>query len=122
MIPQGFVGDVYAFYNIKGAPKVETEDGHEVHVINENGFFLTSKPDMDYGTVTDKYFYVDEKGNRTRISPKCVSLFGTAGFSTTAVNETIDLRYTGFKLTKDSCSEEFMTETFSWGEQLENIL
>src|SRR5699024_10066125 len=54
LIPEGFAGDVYAFYNVKGAPMVETEDGYEVHVINEEGYFLTSKSDMDYGTVTDK--------------------------------------------------------------------
>src|SRR5699024_12040635 len=38
LIPEGFEGDVYAFYNIKGAPMVETEDGYEVHVINEEGY------------------------------------------------------------------------------------
>jgi hypothetical protein len=32
LIPKGFEGDVFAFYNIKGAPMVETEDGYEVHV------------------------------------------------------------------------------------------
>ncbi|RDU38716.1 hypothetical protein DRW41_03925 [Neobacillus piezotolerans] len=122
LIPQGFEGDVYAFYNIKGAPKVKTEDGYEVHVINEKGYFLTSKPDMDYGTVTDKYFYVDEKGNRTPISNKCVSLFGTGGFSTTSGHEKIDLRYTGFNLTKDRCSQEFMTAIHGWEEKKETII
>ncbi|WP_409275904.1 DUF6843 domain-containing protein [Neobacillus sp. SCS-31] len=122
LIPQGFEGDVYAFYNLKGAPRVKTEDGYEVHVINEKGYFLTSKPDMDYGTVTDKYFYVDEKGKRTPISNKCVSLFGTGGFSTTSGHVKIDLRYTGFKLTKDRCGQEFMTETYGSGENKENII
>ncbi|WP_059170272.1 hypothetical protein [Bacillus sp. FJAT-27445] len=122
LIPQGFEGDVYAIYNVKGAPRVETEDGYEVHVINEAGYFLTSKPNMDYGTVTDKYFYVDEQGNRTPISNKCVSLFGTGGFSTTVGHEKIDLHYTGFKLTKDSCSQEFMTEAHGTGENADNII
>jgi|SRR5699024_215171 len=122
LIPEGFEGDVYAFYNVKGAPMVETEDGYEVHVINEEGYFLTSKSDMDYGTVTDKYYYVDEKGNRTPINNKCVSLFGTGGFSTSVGDEEIDIHYTGFKLTKDNCSEEFMTEIHGMGENVENII
>ncbi|WP_053366322.1 DUF6843 domain-containing protein [Bacillus sp. FJAT-27245] len=122
LIPQGYEGDVYAFYNVKGAPRVETEDGYEVHVINEKGYFITSKSDMDYGTVTDKYFYVDEKGNRTPISNKCVSVFGAGGFSTTRGHVKIDLSYTGFKLTKDRCSEEFMTEAYGMGENKENII
>jgi hypothetical protein len=122
LIPKGFEGDVYGFYNIKGAPIVETEDGYEVHVINEKGYFLTSKPDMDYGTVTDKYYYVDEKGNRIPISNKCVSLFGTAGFSTSAGDEEIDFHYTGLKLTKDNCSDEFMKESHGMGENAEKII
>ena len=56
LIPKGGKGDVLVFYNIKGVPRVEIEDGYEVHIINEKGYFVTSKPDMDYGTVTDKYY------------------------------------------------------------------
>lgn len=122
LIPKGFEGDVFAFYNIKGAPMVETENGYEVHVINEKGYFVTSKPDMDYGTVTDKYYYVDEKGDRTPINNKCVSLFGTLGFSTFDDDEEIDLNYTGFKLTKDKCSDEFMTESNGAEESQEEII
>lgn len=122
LIPKGFEGDVYAFYNIKGAPMIETEDGYEVHIINEKGYFLTSEPDMDYGTVTDKYYYVDEKGNRTPISDKCVSLFGIGGFTTSAGDEVIDFHYTGSKLTKDNCSDEFMTENHGMGENAEKII
>ncbi|AOV08026.1 DUF6843 domain-containing protein [Sporosarcina ureilytica] len=122
LISEGFEGDVYAFYNVKGAPMVETEDGYEVHVINEKGYFVTSELDMDYGTVTDQYFYVDEKGNRTPISHKCISPFGTGGFSTSAGDVDIDFRYTGFRLTKDKCSDEFMTENHGLGENAEKII
>ncbi|MFK2825133.1 hypothetical protein QYG89_05450 [Bacillus sp. B190/17] len=122
LIPKGFAGDVYTFYNIKGAPMVETEDGYEVHVINEKGYFLTSKPDMDYGTVTDKYYYVDENSNRTPISNKCVSPFGTGGFSTSKGDEEIDFHYTGFKLIKDKCSDEFVTESHGSEENEEKII
>lgn len=121
LIPEGYEGDVFVFYNIAGAPKVETEDGYEVHKINSNGYFVTSTPDMDYGTVTDQYFYVDKEGERTPISEKCVSLFGTGGY-TTSENEEIDLIYTGFRLTKDKCGEEFMVESFNMEESKENMI
>jgi hypothetical protein len=110
LIPEGYEGDVLAFYNIKGAPKVETENGYDVHTINEKGYYVTSTPDLDYGTVRDIFYYVDEKGNRTPISEKCTNLFGTGGYMTSEGDEEIDIRYTGYKLTKDHCSSEFITE------------
>lgn len=122
LIPKGYEGDVYAFYNIQGAPMVETEDGYELHVINEKGYFLTSKPDMDYGTITDKYYYVDEEGNRTPISTKCVSSFGTGGYSSTEGEKKIDFNYTGFRLTKDKCGNAFIKESFGMGENIEWII
>lgn len=114
LIPEGYVGDVLVFYNIKGAPKVNKENGYEMHAINEKGYFVTSTPDMDYGTVTDQYVYVDEKGKRTPISDKCVSLFGTGGYS--SENDEIDMKYTGFRLTKDECGDAFVTESHSWSD------
>lgn len=122
LIPEGYEGEVYVFYNVKGAPMIETEDGYEVHVINEKGYYLTSEPDMDYGTVTDKYYYVDDKGNRTPIDNKCVSGFGMAGYSTFMDDQAFDMIYTGFKLTKDQCSEGFMTENHSMGEDAGEII
>jgi len=108
LLPEGYEGEVYVFYNVKGAPELETEDGYEVHVINEEGYFATSAPDLDYGTVTDKYYYVDDAGNRTPIDENCISLFGTGATQ----REGYEIIYTGFKLTKDNCSEEFMTTAF----------
>lgn len=122
LIPEGYEGEVYVFYNIKGAPMVKTEDGYEVHVINEKGYFLTSEPDMDYGTITDKYYYVDDKGNRTPISNKCVSAFGMSGYSTFMDDQEFDFIYTGFKLTKDHCSDEFLTENNGMGENAGEII
>ena len=122
LIPEGYEGEVYVFYNIKGAPMVETEDGYEVHVINEKGYYLTSALDMDYGTVTDKYYYVDDKGNRTPIDNECVSRFGMGGYSTFMDDQAFDFIYTGFKLTKDQCSDEFMTRNNGMGEGAGNII
>jgi len=122
LIPSGYEGEVYVFYNIKGAPLVKTEDDFEVHDINEKGYFVTSTPEMDYGTVTDKYYYVDEKGNRIPINNKCVSLFGTGGFSTSYDNEEIDFIYTGFQLTNSNCGDEFMLESHGNGENVEKFI
>lgn len=122
LIPEGYEGEVYVFYNVKGAAKVETEDGYEVHKINEEGYFVTSEPDMNYGTVTDKYYYVDERENRTPISDQCVSIFGTGGYTTFMDDQAFDFVYTGFKLTQDHCSHEFMLENHGMGEGEGNII
>lgn len=111
LIPEGYEGDVLIFYNIKGAPKVKSEDGYEVHTINSAGYFVTSTPEMDYGTVTDKYYYVDKKGKRTPIPDTCVGTFGTGSFSSSENSET-DISYTGLKLTKDNCGEDFMLNSY----------
>ncbi|GAA3333222.1 hypothetical protein GCM10020331_096440 [Ectobacillus funiculus] len=53
------------FYNVKGAS--------EVHTINDKGYFVTSTSNMDYGTVTDKYYYIDKSGKRTKKLTQVVS-------------------------------------------------
>ncbi|TMU87089.1 hypothetical protein FGG79_02820 [Bacillus sp. BHET2] len=110
LIPEGYTGDVYAFYHIKGAPKVKMEGDYVIHPINDNGYFVTSTEEMNTGLVTDQYFYVDEEGNRTRIDETCTSLFGTGGSTrSTDDGEEIDIEWTGFNLT-DNCREDFSTE------------
>ncbi|MDT8863076.1 hypothetical protein N0O92_23265 [Alkalihalobacillus sp. MEB130] len=108
LIPEGYEGEVYAFYNVRGAPKVEKEGKYSVHPINEEGYFVTSTHDLDYGTVTDRYYYVDDHGNRTPIDHTCVNLFGTGGLSDHGEDNVTSISYTGFELTKDHCGEEFM--------------
>ncbi|MDV2886271.1 hypothetical protein RYX45_13865 [Alkalihalophilus pseudofirmus] len=111
LIPEGYEGDVLVFYNIAGAPKVETEEGYTIHEINDNGYFITSTPEMSYGSITDKYYYVDKEGNRTPISETCVGRFGIGGFETfDENNNSISFSYTGFNLTKNLCSDEFMLQ------------
>ncbi|MDR6121151.1 hypothetical protein QFZ87_000748 [Bacillus sp. SLBN-46] len=119
LIPEGYEGDVYVFYNVKGAPKVEQEDGYDIHRINEKGYFVTSTPDLDYGTVTDKYVYVDKKGKRKPIDKKCVQIFGTSGYSSSE-NEEIDLKYTGLNVKKGPCDETFQTEELTGQEDSED--
>ena len=56
---------------------VEMKDGYEVHVISEKGYFLTSAPNMDYRTVTDKYYYMDKKGDRIKLDDFIVLILST---------------------------------------------
>jgi hypothetical protein len=53
---------------------------------------------------------------------KCISLFGTGGFSKSVEEEEIDFHYTGFRLTKDQCGDKFMTESFNLEEKKEDII
>ncbi len=110
LIPEGYTGDVYVFYHIKGAPKVKMEGDYVIHPINDNGYFVTSTEEMNTGLVTDQYFYVDDEGNRTRIDETCTNLLGSGGSTrSTDDGEEINFEWTGFKLT-DTCREDFRTE------------
>lgn len=105
LIPQDYEGFVYAFYNVKGAPKVKNEGEYEVHTINDEGYFVTSTSDMDYGSITDKYYYVDGNGDRTKINDYCIRGMGTGGFQ--GSDEKIDIHYTGIEVKKEGCSKDF---------------
>lgn len=110
LIPEGYEGYVIAFYNVKGAPEIKKEGDYEVHDINNQGYSVTSTPDMDYGTITDKYYYVDEKGKRTEINKECVRLLanGSLEIEPDTPNK-IEMSYTGMEITKSQCSQDFMT-------------
>ncbi|MCA1055251.1 hypothetical protein LCM10_09670 [Rossellomorea aquimaris] len=119
LLPAGYEGEAYVFYNVKGAPEVKTEDGYRVHPINEEGYFATSMEELSTGLVTDQYFYVDEEGNRTPISDQCVQAYGVGGYQTSE-DEEVDLQSTGFKVVKKGCSEEFMTGS-AIGEEIDRV-
>ncbi len=110
LIPEGYEGDVFVFYNVPGAPPVEVENDYFVHEIHEDGYFVTSTRDMRHGIVTDQYYYVDENGNRTAVDNQCIYLFPTGGYSDyPETGEGItDLYYSGFEVTADGCGQEFM--------------
>lgn len=118
LIPEDYTGYAIAVYNVKGAPPLTYEGDFAVHQMNEDGFFATSQPDMQYGTVTDQYFYVDQAGNRTSIDPTCIHTFGTGGFQSDKVN----ILYTGIEVS-DSCSEAFAQNSENFNdEQLRPLL
>jgi hypothetical protein len=104
LIPRDYEGFVYALYNVNGAPEIKNEGEYEVHTISDEGYFVTSTPDMDYGSVTDKYYYVDENGNRTKINLHCIRGMGTGSFQS---DEKINIKYTGIEVKKEGCSKDF---------------
>lgn len=108
LIPQNYEGNVYAFYNVEGAPEIQKEGDYQVYTINEEGYFATSTPDMSYGFVTDQYYYVDEKGGRTKINEECVRGMGTGSFGNDPESaKQIKIKYTGIEVTKNRCGQEF---------------
>ncbi|WP_203363267.1 hypothetical protein [Bacillus sp. REN10] len=109
LIPEDYEGYVYAFYNVKGAPEIKKEGDYKVYPINDEGYYATSTPDMDYGTVTDQYYYVDKNGKRTKINEECIRGLGTGGFEHNPGSaDNINIHYTGIEVTKDRCGQEFM--------------
>lgn len=113
LIPEGQTGYALAVYNVKGAPPLTYENGFSVHTVNANGYFATSEPDMNYGTVTDQYYWVDENGNRTPIDELCVHSFGTGGWG----QDDINLVYTGIEVTND-CSSDFAYSGENFNDQI----
>ncbi|WP_050183524.1 DUF6843 domain-containing protein [Domibacillus robiginosus] len=108
LIPEGYEGYVYAFYHVKGAPEIKKEGDYEIHDINEDGYFATSAPDMDYGRVTDKYYYVDKNGQRTSIDKECIRGMGTGSSENDPDSPNkIHINYTGIEVVKNGCGQEF---------------
>ncbi|MXQ53362.1 DUF6843 domain-containing protein [Shimazuella alba] len=72
LIPEGYEGNLVVIYNVEGKPPLKTKDGYQVVQYNDKGIALTSTPDAYYGTVNDKYFYVNPFSKRKEISQQCV--------------------------------------------------
>ncbi len=67
--------------------------------IEEYAIFQTSS-EKRYGIVTDKYFYVDEQGNRSEIEASCIHLGPSVSSST-------GTEYEVLQVTNSSCGEQF---------------
>ncbi|WP_339324711.1 hypothetical protein [Paenibacillus sp. FSL W8-0194] len=109
LIPEGFEGNIQVNYNVAGAPRLEKEGKYDVIPIRADGTYDTSNPDMDYGTVTDQYYYVGQDGKRTPIPENCIHVKGN-GASEIGSNIT---RHQYLKVTRTTCSENFRV----WGEE-----
>ncbi|MED1953465.1 DUF6843 domain-containing protein [Brevibacillus centrosporus] len=76
--------------------------------MNEKGYFVTSTPDMEYGRITDKYYYIDKQGQRKPIQNDCVRALGTGSFAAyLGDSKSIEIRYTGIEVTKTKCGKAF---------------
>ncbi len=66
LIPDGYVGWIHIIYDQSTYPEIKKEDGIYTFPIGEDGILKVSNKDYAYGTSVDKFFYVDDKGNRIR--------------------------------------------------------
>ncbi|WP_054955857.1 DUF6843 domain-containing protein [Paenibacillus dakarensis] len=64
LIPEDYVGWVYIIYDQSEYPEIKMENGLTTIRIGKDGILKTSNKDARYGTSTDKFFYVDEEGNK----------------------------------------------------------
>ncbi|MDQ0482609.1 DUF6843 domain-containing protein [Guptibacillus hwajinpoensis] len=103
LVPEGFEGQLIVIYNVEGAPKLKKEKGYTLIPYHDDGFYLTSTEDMEYGAVTDEFYYVDQKDKRTQIEQNCTYLFPNSGITITDRR----LLYSAYYLTQSHCSEEF---------------
>ncbi|WP_309118114.1 DUF6843 domain-containing protein [Paenibacillus sp.] len=106
LIPQNFEGVIRVIYNVEGAPSLNREGKFDIIPVDEDGMYRTSNPMFDYGTVIDKYYYVDNLGNRTEIDRSCVNVRGTGG----SVINGIETHHTEIEVTRSECGEDFMLE------------
>ncbi|MGO4110862.1 DUF6843 domain-containing protein [Paenibacillus sp. YAF4_2] len=104
LIPAGYEGEIRVNYNVPGAPALEKEGKYDVIPIRNDGTYDTSKPDMEYGLVTDQYYYISEDGRRTTIDEYCIHGIGNgeAGIDSNVIIH-IDL-----EITRTKCSEDYM--------------
>ncbi|MDX8289443.1 hypothetical protein SLL00_06545 [Metabacillus indicus] len=120
LIPEGFEGSITVFYDVPSEPKLKKEGKYTVIPVTElalealkdtdiyiYGASFTSTPNVSYGVVTDKYYYVDENGKRTPIDKQCVHQSGNGFFSGASEMEII---YSELQITKTHCNQSFWTD------------
>lgn len=94
LIPEGFDGAIFVFYDVPKKTKFKKEDGFSVIPVELQvsealagtdmgvyGAAFTSDPGEEGALLNDKYYYVDENGTRTKIKDECASYSGGGGFS-----------------------------------------
>ncbi|MEW5553567.1 hypothetical protein ABGT24_09745 [Peribacillus frigoritolerans] len=117
LIPSGFEGTIIVFYDVPNKPVLEKEgkysvirvkfeylealEGTEIH---QYGIYFTSTQDMNYGTVNNKYYYINENGDRTSINEQCTHVMGNGSFTGEDGKE---IKYSTIQITKSQCGEAF---------------
>ncbi|WP_404445467.1 hypothetical protein LG307_19390 [Sutcliffiella horikoshii] len=112
LIPEGYEGSIVVLYNGQNEESVAKEEEFFViplsveelptlkgSGIEEYAIFQTSSK-WRAGLVTDKYFYVDESGNRSEIESSCIH-HGPGSSSSMGVE------YETLQVTNSSCGEDF---------------
>lgn len=85
---------------------VEKEALGELNQMGVKGYgtYFTSTPDMKYGTVTDKYYYLHKGSHRKPINNDCIHL---AGNGTVTTKDGREIPFSKMQVTTTSCSENF---------------
>ncbi|GED32892.1 hypothetical protein BCE02nite_40330 [Brevibacillus centrosporus] len=78
------VAIVWAILTVTGC-SASSEKTNDLYLMNEKGYFVASTPDMEYGRITDKYYYIDKQGQRKPIQNDCVRALGTGSLQPTSV-------------------------------------
>jgi hypothetical protein len=63
LIPEGYVGWINIYFEVKDAPALPVEEGHYLFRIPSAGELRTSSR-LEGGMAKDDYYYVDKRGNR----------------------------------------------------------
>ncbi|WP_408009688.1 DUF6843 domain-containing protein [Pseudalkalibacillus sp. A8] len=80
-IPEGHSGWVYVFYEMEDEPKLEEDGNYRVINLNKEGFTKTSTVYKGSAISENEYFYVDEKGEKTKIPESQIPFGSVSGFS-----------------------------------------
>ncbi|OAB40283.1 hypothetical protein PBAT_23545 [Paenibacillus antarcticus] len=104
LIPDDYEGVIQVIYNVKNSPQLQREGKYDVIPVDKSGMYRTSTSMYDYGSVIDQYYYVNHKGDRTKIDSLCVNVMGTGGYQNEQGEET---HYTKIEVTRSVCGENF---------------
>ncbi|TYS17706.1 hypothetical protein FZC78_07545 [Rossellomorea vietnamensis] len=116
LIPEGFEGPFVVYYNVPDQPPLKQEGEFSVVPINieklpplegtgmeKYGLYQTST-EASYGTVTDRFYYVNDSGNRTEVDQYCIH----PGFGGAYSNDgSEEIQYSTFQVTSSQCGEDF---------------
>lgn len=103
LIPKGYEGEITILHNIKHAPEPQKIDDYKIINVNEQGYGITSLPESE-GIIENKYYYIDELGNKVKINDNCVH----TGVSGSISGDDYEYSYSTFTITATSCGEAFM--------------
>ncbi|MGD6961202.1 DUF6843 domain-containing protein [Fictibacillus phosphorivorans] len=118
LLPEGFDGAVFVFYDVPGKGEFKKENEYSIIPVKTRvsealagtpmgiygAAFTSQKEQTGSPTVNDKYYYVDKDGKRTKVPDYCVSHTGGGGFSGEPVG---GVTYRVSYVTNTGCGESF---------------